>query len=204
MNRRVSCVAAIVAALLSGCASAAPPAAEPPKTAVQTSLPGELTGSGMILQKGGNPPVFCLGAMTSSYPPQACGGPVLRNWDWSAVTGYERVAGVTWGSYTVTGTWDNGEFVRTREPAPVSPTATGIPDAVRPVTGKPGTGNKARLMQIQHDLESAGGQPILTSGIQNGYLVILVAYDNGDIQRELDSKYGAGIVLVRSALTPYR
>ena len=204
MNRRVSCVAAIVAALLSGCASAAPPAAEPPKTAVQTSLPGELTGSGMILQKGGNPPVFCLGAMTSSYPPQACGGPVLRNWDWSAVTGYERVAGVTWGSYTVTGTWDNGEFVRTREPAPVSPTATGIPDAVRPVTGKPGTGNKARLMQIQHDLESAGGQPILTSGIQNGYLVILVAYDNGDIQRELDSKYGAGLILVRSALKPYR
>jgi hypothetical protein len=161
-------------------------------------------GSGTVLQNGDNPPVFCLGAMTSSYPPQACGGPVLRNWDWSAVTGYERAAGVTWGSYTITGTWDNGEFVRTREPVPVSPTKTGIPDAARPVTGKPGTANKTRLTQIQHDLESAGGQPILVSGIQNGYLVILVAYDNGNIQRELDSKYGAGIILVRSALTPYR
>lgn len=30
----------------------------------------------------------------------------------------------------------------------------------------------------------------------------LVAYDDGTIQRELDSKYGADIILVRSALTP--
>lgn len=127
MSRRVICVVASVAALLSGCASPAPPAPEPTETAVQTSLSGELTGSGTVLQKGATPPVFCLGAMTSSYPPQACGGPVTRNWDWSAVTGYERAAGVTWGSYTVTGTWDKGEFVRTREPAPVSPTETGIP-----------------------------------------------------------------------------
>ena len=201
MNKRMSCVVATVAALLSGCAAPTPPAGEPTKTAMQTSLPRELTGSGTVLQKGDNPPVFCLGAMTSSYPPQACGGPVLRNWDWSTLTGYESAAGVTWGSYTVTGTWDNGEFVRTREP--VSPTETGIPVAARPVTGKPGTGNKARLMQIQHDLQSAGGQPILISGIQNGYLVILVAYDDGTIQRELDSKYGADIIVVRSALRPH-
>jgi hypothetical protein len=205
MNRRMTCILATVAAILSGCASPAPPKAEQTTTAAQTSsLPGELTGSGMVLQKGDNPPVFCLGAITTSYPPQACGGPVLGNWDWSAVTGYERAAGVTWGSYTVTGTWDNGEFVRTREPAPVPPTETGIPDAARPVTGKPGTGNKARLMQIQNDLESAGDQPILTSGIQNGYLVILVAYDNGNIQRELNRKYGAGMIVVRSALKPYK
>ncbi|MFE4837567.1 hypothetical protein ACFRAU_23155 [Arthrobacter sp. NPDC056691] len=120
------------------------------------------------------------------------------------MTGYERAAGVTWGTYTVRGTWDNGEFVRTRESVPASPTETGIPDAAKPVTGKPGKGNKARLLQIQHDLQSAGGQPILISGIQNGYLVILVAYDNGKIQRELDRKYGADIILVRSALMPYR
>ena len=201
MNKRTSCVVAAVAALLSGCAAPAPPAAGPTSTAPQTALRGELTGSGTVLQKGDNPPVFCLGAMTSSYPPQACGGPVLRNWDWSTLTGYESAAGVTWGSYTVTGTWDNGEFVRTREP--VSPAETGIPVAARPVTGKPGTGNKARLMQIQHDLQSAGGQPILISGIQNGYLVILVAYDDGTIQRELDSKYGADIIVVRSALRPH-
>jgi hypothetical protein len=204
MDRRTTCIVATVATLFTGCASPAPPDAEQTKTATQTSSPGELTGSGTVLQKGDNPPVLCLGAMTSSYPPQACGGPVLRNWDWSAVTGYERAAGVTWGSYTVTGTWDNGEFVRTREPAPVPPTETGIPDAARPVTGKPGTGNKARLLQIQNELESAGGQPILISGIQNGYLVILVAYDDGNIQRELDRKYGAGMILVRSALKPYK
>ena len=61
---------------------------------------------------------------------------------------------------------------------------------------------KRFLEQILNDLKSAGGQPILISGIQNGYLVILVAYDDGTIQRELDSKYGADIVLVRSALRP--
>lgn len=202
MNKRMSCVVATVAALLSGCAAPAPPAAEPSKTAPQTVVRGELTGSGTVLQKGDNPPVFCLGAMTSSYPPQACGGPVLRNWDWSTLTGYEKAAGVTWGSYTVTGTWDNGEFVRTREPVP--PTETGIPDAALPVTGEPGAGDKARLMQIQHDLESAGGQPILISGIQDGYLVILVAYDDGTIQREMDSEFGADIILVRSALRPLK
>lgn len=203
MSKRLSCVVAMVAALLSACAAPAPPAAGPTKTAAQTGLPRELTGSGTVLQKGDNPPVFCLGAMTSSYPPQACGGPVLRNWDWSTLTGYESAAGVTWGSYTVTGTWDNGEFVRTREPAPVTSAETGIPDAARPVTGKPGAGNKERLMQIQRDLQSAGGQPVLVSGIQNGYLVILVAYDDGTIQRELDSKYGADTIVVRSALRPH-
>lgn len=201
MKKHTSCAVATAAALLSGCAAPAPPAAGP-GTAPQAAVRGELTGSGTVLQKGDNPPVFCLGAMDAVYPPQSCGGPVLRNWDWSTLTGYESAAGVTWGSYTVTGTWDNGEFVRTREPAPVSPTGTGVPDPARPVTGKPGTANEARLLQIQHDLQSADGQPILISGIENGYLTIFVAYDDGTIQRELDSKYGADIILVRSALKP--
>jgi len=203
MNKRLSCVVATVAALLSGCAAPAPPAAGPASTAPQTAVRGELTGSGTVLQKGEHPPVFCLGAIDSIYPPHGCGGPVLRNWDWSSVTGYESAAGVRWGSYTLTGTWDHGEFVRTREPVPVSPTETAIPDAARPVTGKPGAGNTSRFMQIQHDLQSAGGQPIRISGVQNGYLVILVAYDDGTIQRELDSKYGADIIVVRSALKPH-
>ncbi|MFF2029909.1 hypothetical protein [Arthrobacter sp. NPDC058192] len=38
------------------------------------------------------------------------------------------------------------------------------------------------------------------SWVENGYLVVLVAHDNGAIQRELDRKYGANVVLVRSAL----
>jgi hypothetical protein len=58
-------------------------------------------------------------------------------------------------------------------------------------------------MQIQHDLPSAGGQPILISGVENGYLVIVVAHDDGTIQRELDSKYGADLIVVRSALKPH-
>ena len=116
MNKRLSCVVATVAALLSGCAAPAPPAAGPASTAPQTAVRGEVTGSGTVLQKGEHPPVFCLGAIDSIYPPQGCGGPLLRNWDWSSVTGYESAAGVRWGSYTLTGTWDHGEFVRTREP----------------------------------------------------------------------------------------
>ena len=38
------------------------------------------------------------------------------NWDWSAVSGYQSLAGTIWGAYTLTGTYDGSEFTMTRPP----------------------------------------------------------------------------------------
>jgi hypothetical protein len=59
-----------------------------------------------------------------------------------------------------------------------------------------------QLRLLQTKLTSLRGQPILRSGAENGYLVIDVVYDDGSLQRELDSKYGPRIILIRSALKP--
>jgi hypothetical protein len=118
------------------------------------------------------------------------------------VTGHQTVAGITWGAYKVSGIWDNGEFVRRGDPVPSSPTDTAlIPGLAAPVTGKPGKGTTSQLTKLQPELKTVDGQPILMSWVEHGYLVILVAYDNGDVQRDMDRKHGADMILVRSALT---
>lgn len=198
---RMFCVVAVSAGLLGGCATPIPPGTNP-TTPSQTAGPeDELTGQGMVLQKGNASPVFCLGPVQATYPPQTCAGPVIRNWNWSEVTGHQTVAGITWGVYKVSGTWDNGEFVRHGDPVPSSPTETAIPGPAAPVTGKPGKGTTSQLTRLQQELKTAGGRPILMSWVEHGYLVILVAYDNGDVQRDMDRKHGADMILVRSALT---
>jgi hypothetical protein len=56
----------------------------------------------------GDGPVMCLGPIAESAPPQ-CGGPALADFDWGQV-GAQEAAGVTWGSYALTGTWDGTTF----------------------------------------------------------------------------------------------
>jgi hypothetical protein len=154
----------------------------------------------MVLQKRGGAPLLCLGPFAASLPPQ-CGGPVLRNWDWSEAGHFASAGGVMWGSYEVTGMLANGEFIQTRRPVPSTDAS---PPEARPVTGPPGNGKEMQLLLLQRELTSLRGQPILMSGAENGYLVIDVVYDDGSLQRELDSKYGPRIILIRSALKPIR
>jgi hypothetical protein len=54
--------------------------------------PLELVGVGTVIESPAHGPELCLGALMLSRPPQG-GGPPITNWDWSAVTGYERVRG---------------------------------------------------------------------------------------------------------------
>jgi hypothetical protein len=58
------------------------------------------------------------------------------------------------------------------------------------------------LLQLQKELTSLRGLPILKSWTERGYLFINVVYDDGSLQRELDSKYGADLVVIMSALKP--
>lgn len=56
----------------------------------------------------GSGPRLCLGAVLQSYPPQGS-GPPIDGWTWpDRVT--ERDRGVTWGSFTVVGTYDGVRF----------------------------------------------------------------------------------------------
>lgn len=57
-------------------------------------------------------------------------------------------------------------------------------------------------MRIQEELTGERPFELLTSAPQNGYLFITVVYDDGDIQRYLDERYGADVVVIQSALRP--
>lgn len=88
-------------------------AAGTPSGAAPTPVPeGEVRTDGLVtVLDAGDGPELCLGAVAESYPPQ-CGGPALADFDWGDV-GSEEAAGVRWGSYALTGTFDGSTFTVT-------------------------------------------------------------------------------------------
>lgn len=64
-----------------------------------------------VLESPDHGPQLCLGGVAESYPPQ-CGGPDIVGWDWSTVQA-ESASGTTWGTYSLTGTWDGETFTVT-------------------------------------------------------------------------------------------
>lgn len=78
------------------------------------------TATAVVLESPEHGPQLCLGGIATSLPPQ-CGGPDIVNWDWDQVEA-ESMAGTTWGSYTVVGTYDGERFTLTEPPlAPAEP-----------------------------------------------------------------------------------
>ena len=67
--------------------------------------------SATVLDSDDHGPQLCLGGVADSYPPQ-CGGPDIVGWDWSTVEA-ESANGTTWGSYSLTGSWDGETFTVT-------------------------------------------------------------------------------------------
>lgn len=114
-----ACAVAAGVLLVAGCAT--PPASDrvpdaPTAAATQELLttPGAVT----VLDDGGGAQL-CLGAIAESLPPQ-CGGAAVLGWDWADWDGaYDEAAGVRWGLFTLTGTYDAEAFTFT-------------PDTVRP------------------------------------------------------------------------
>lgn len=192
---------AVAAVLLGGCAAEVAPGGDPSSAVSGSEAPSDrkLTGRGTVLQKGAELPLLCLGAVAESYPPQ-CTGPILRNWDWSAVNDSTTAAGVTWGSYAVTGTWDGSGFTLMDKPIVLSADSNELPGD-KALVDENGAGSAWRLRQIQLELQSSDGPSVLSSWIEKGYLVLNVIYDDGDFQREMDGKYGYDMVLVQSALS---
>ncbi|MDP3209138.1 MAG: hypothetical protein Q8M65_08305, partial [Rhodoglobus sp.] len=88
--------------LLTACTTATPGSTPEPVDA-------QVHGQGTVIQVGDAAPLFCLGAVAESYPPQ-CSGPELVGWNWDAAEGYETAGDVTWGAYAVTGKWDGSRL----------------------------------------------------------------------------------------------
>ena len=88
-------------------------ASDAPASGVPTPVPdGEVRTSGLVtVLDSGEGPEMCLGAVAESYPPQ-CGGPAVADFEWGDV-GAEEAAGVRWGSYALTGTYDGTTFTVT-------------------------------------------------------------------------------------------
>ena len=164
------------------------------------AAPGEVVGTGTVLQKGGGDAQFCLGAIAESYPPQ-CSGPVIVGWEWPDDGMFESANGVTWGTYALTGTWDGVEFTPTQPPIPLA-----LYDTIRPEPdpredpANAGDNSEELLSRVQDELSAWTDVAVLMSYPENGYLWATVLYDDGSIQAYLDDVYGPDVVVVQSAL----
>jgi hypothetical protein len=154
MNRTalaIPLLAAAAALALSGCGETAihDPAGNP-ATAVgdgkndnQDSYHGRYRVTAAVLQNKDHGPQLC-DAVAESYPPQ-CEGPDIVGWDWDAVKA-DSAQGVTWGTYTLFGTWDGKRFtVKEPEPKPAAPGDQDPADApdFRTPCPKPADGRQA-------------------------------------------------------------
>ncbi|GAA3742560.1 hypothetical protein GCM10022239_17600 [Leifsonia bigeumensis] len=190
----------IVAALvLGGCATPSTPGGQPPSG---IAAEGEVIGQGTVLQVDEAAPMFCLGGVLESYPPQ-CDGPEIVGWDWDSVDGAETASRVTWGAYALQGTWDGERFTLT-QPAMLLALYDPMP-IVDPYEdpANAGTNEESRLLEVQAELNTADPslRP-LESGPRNGYLFATWIYDDGDLQRYVDNRFGPDVVHVVSALRP--
>lgn len=82
----------------------------------------------------------------------------------------------------------------------------GAEQALREVWGGPlcvseAERTHAELVAVQHQLEKTPG--FIGSGAGFGHVDLTVVHDDGSLQRELDRRYGTGLVRVGSALKPY-
>jgi hypothetical protein len=204
--RRIAVFLGVSAGMLalSGCAGTQAPAGGSPAALGELPRPaaaGEVLAQGMVLQKDGQEPELCLGAIAESYPPQ-CGGPKVSGWDWASVEQSENASGITWGSYAVIGTWDATSFTVTQTPIPLSLyDAVAQPDP-RLDPAQAGESDEATVLQAQTTLHADDYPPtVLGDWIENGYLWVSVIYDDGTVQKHFDETLGRGIVAVQSALS---
>jgi len=163
--------------------------------------PGPVRTVNLVTVMDTGEPQLCMGPVAESYPPQ-CGGPVITNWDW-AVHGqdmYDEEGDVRWGTYVLTGAW-NGETFEVTETIPgalydpMVPEPTATPDPTVEHTDKELEDIAEELMDgLPGILGAYGGEG------SDGHVLADVTYDDGSLQAWADQQYGAGVVLISSAL----
>ena len=134
MRRLGWIVAAPVAALLlAACGDEEAPTSASPSDAPSSADPDQLyTGLFTVLENAEHGPQLCT-VVAESFPPQ-CGGPDVAGWNWDEAPDATSENGVTWGFYSVTGTWDGTALTLTEPPlagAATSPPGS-VPDFTSP------------------------------------------------------------------------
>ncbi|MCY4726928.1 hypothetical protein NYO98_11625 [Nocardioides sp. STR2] len=166
-----------------------------PSGGAPTPVPeGEVRTSGLVtvLDSGGGPEM-CLGAVAESYPPQ-CGGPALADFDWGDV-GSEEAAGVRWGSYALTGTYDGSTFTVTDAiPAALyDTTAQPQPEPLAAACDEPTTTDTAKATPEDLDatLAAASALPSYASAWLTGNTInVAVTGDAEAAEAELRRTWG--------------
>jgi hypothetical protein len=144
---------------LVACASPSAPSSAPSPSA--TPAGQRYAISTLVISGRGHGPQVCAGPIAESRPP-ICGGPAVVPWDWESVTGEESVRDVTWGKYSLVGTYDGTTFHLVSPPGPPTsrtPAPEPGPACVSPV-GKAGSlsddDSAALTAYVRADKEFAG------------------------------------------------
>jgi hypothetical protein len=189
LARSVAVTALALTLAVSGCASElAPDAPGAPRGT-------EVIGAGTVIDDGAGPEL-CLGAVGMSDPP-TCAGVPLSGWRWEGVEGVSERAGTRWGTWAVPGRWDGERLAVAGDAVPLA-----LYDAA-PFPWPEGTGplSDAEAGRIGADLAERW-EGFLQSGPRDGRADVVVVFDDGALQAEADAAYGAGAVVVTSALRP--
>jgi hypothetical protein len=170
-------------------------AADAPSGGAPTPVPeGEVRTGGLVtVLDSGDGPEMCLGAVAESYPPQ-CGGPALADFDWGDV-GSEEAAGVRWGSYALTGTYDGSTFTVTDAiPAALYDTmAQPEPEPLAAACDRPTTTDTAKATPEDLDatLAAASALPSYASAWLTGNTInVAVTEDPEAAEAELRRTWG--------------
>jgi hypothetical protein len=170
-------------------------ASDAPASGAPTPVPdGEVRTSGLVtVLDNGQGPQLCLGAVAESYPPQ-CGGPAVADFDWGDV-GSEEAAGVTWGQYALTGTYDGTTFTVTDAiPAALydtmaEPDAGGLEPACDDATTT--DADKATPEDMDATLAAASALPTYaTAWLSEGTISVAVTEDPEGAEAELRRTWG--------------
>jgi hypothetical protein len=119
MGIRSALVTAAALLLLASCGNASPDAtAESGRVRPgSSSSPSQRYEATATVLAAEHDAMLCLGGILDSLPPQ-CGDVPVTNWDWSDVDNEQTMAGTTWGTYHVVGTFDGDAFTLTERPGP--------------------------------------------------------------------------------------
>ena len=214
MRNRASLLAALTTLVLAGTAcsgdsddddvavdpaSSPTPSASGPPSAPVPAGPVRTRHLATVMDTGS--PELCLGPVAESYPPQ-CGGPALVGWDWDTVGQgmFDQQGDIRWGTYLVTGTWDGTSFAASEAVPgalydPAMPQETPTPAAA---TAYPDLELERIATELQAKLPGLLGA--YGGAGTDGHVLADVYYDDGTFQDWADATYGAGVVLVSSAL----
>lgn len=163
---------------------------------------GELFGWGTVIESsaGSGVPLLCLAGVQESAPPGCAGDTVaLHGLDWASVPEALEVGGTRWFDGTFYGTWDGSGITLTR-PFQVGDQAgsTRTETHEQPEgSADPSTVRRALDVLSARVADDANH---LAAAEFVGTVNLVVVYDDGAIQTELDRELGEGVVVVRSAM----